>query len=234
MKKIILLGSSLVMASSAIMAAEDGITSSVEAGIVLTSGNTATRSGNLKGKIEHTKGKMRNTVSAEALYVDGDSGKLSEKYIGNGKSAYQFDEKSYGFLTGNLERDLFSGYAYQATLATGYGYRAMDTKEITLDFEAGPGYRQNKIEGKDAEGNVVGHLSAMFAYRFNKTATFTQELVSDIGSDGAITKSTTALTAQIVGNMAMKASLIAKHNSDTPTGVDALDTETGLTLVYTF
>ena len=234
MKKVILLGSSLIMASSAIMAAEDGITSSVEAGIVLTSGNTATRTGNLKGKVEHTKGKYRNTVAAEALYVDGDSGKLSEKYIGNAKSAYQFDEKSYGFITGNLERDLFSGYDYQATFAAGYGYRAIDTKEITFDLEAGPGYRLNKLDAEDSEGNAVAHLSAMFAYRFNKTATFTQELVSDIGSDGAISKSTTALTAQIVGNMAMRASLIAKHNSDTPAGVDALDTETALTLVYTF
>lgn len=234
MKKCALLGVGLLAASPIVMAAEDGITSSVEVGVVLTSGNTSTKSGNLKGKIEQVKGKMRNTASAEALYVDGDSGKLSEKYLGNGKSAYQFDEHSYGFVTASLERDLFSGYDYQSSVTTGYGYRFIDTKEITFDVEAGPGYRRNKLDTEEATNEFIGRASALFAYRFNKTATFTEELVSEFGSKGAITKSVTALTAQIVGNMAMKASFIAKHNSDTPAGVEAMDTETGLTLVYTF
>jgi len=234
MKYRLALGSSFMLMSFFAIGAEDGIQSSVEAGIVLTSGNTSTRTGNLKGKVEHTKGKMRNTVSAEALYVDGDQGKLSEKYLGSGKSAYQFDEHSYGFITATLERDLFSGYDYQGSVAAGYGYRFMDTKEMTLDAEAGPGYRRSKLDNAEAEGEFIGRVSGLFAYRFSKTATFTEELVSEIGADATITKSVTALTAQIVGNMAMKASLTAKHNSGTPAGVKAFDTETALTLVYTF
>jgi putative salt-induced outer membrane protein len=235
MKKYALLGGCLLLASTPIFAAEDGIKSSVEVGVVLTSGNTETRTGNLKGKAEQTKGKFRNTVAAEALYVDGDQGKLSEKYLGSGKSAYQFGKHSYGFVTATLERDLFSGYDYQASISAGYGYRVIDSKEMTLDFEAGPGYRRNKPDNTDAEGELIGRLAGLFAYRFNKTATFTEELVSEIGTDGAITKSVTALTAQIVGNMAMKASLTARHNSsDLPAGVEAMDTETALTLVYTF
>ena len=234
MKKYMLLGTGLLMASSVAMSAEDGIKSTVEVGLVLTSGNTETRSGNLKGKIEHTKGKMRNVIAAEALYVDGKQGKLSEKYLGTGKSAYQFSEKSYGFINGTVERDLFSGYDYQASISAGYGYRAIDTKEMTLDLEAGPGYRRNKLDKADADGELIGRASGLFAYRFEKTATFTEELVSEFGSEAAITKSVTALTAQIVGNMAMKASFTARHNSSTPDGIDALDTETALTLVYTF
>ena len=235
MKKYTIIGAGLLVASPFVMAAEDGITSTVEAGLVMTSGNTSTKSYNVKGKLEHVKGPMRNTVGAEALYIDGDEGKLSEKYLGNGKTAYQFDEHSYGFINGTLERDLFSAYSYQGSISTGYGYRFLDTKEMTFDLEAGPGYRLNKLRSEDdAEGELIGRLSGLFAYRFNETATFTQELTSEISSDATITKSVTALTAQIVGNMAMKASITAKHNTDAPTGFDKLDTETGLTLVYTF
>jgi len=234
MKKYAILGAGLLVASPLAMAAEDGITSTVEAGLVMTSGNTSTKSYNVKGKLEHVKGPMRNTVAAETLYIDGDNGKLSEKYLGSGKTAYQFDEHSYGFISGTLERDLFSGYDYQGSISTGYGYRFLDTKEMTFDLEAGPGYRRSKLDTEEAEGEVIGRLSGLFAYRFSKTATFTQEVTSEIGSDATITKSITALTAQIAGNMAMKASLTAKHNTGTPEGVDALDTETGLTLVYTF
>ena len=234
MKKSILLGSGLLLASSGLIAAEDGITSSVELGLVFTSGNTETKTTNVKGKIEHTKGKFRNSAALEALYVDGEQGKLSEKYLGAGKTAYQFNDHSYGFVTGNLERDLFSGYDYQATASAGYGYSVMDTAEMTLDFEAGPGYRRNKLDTEEAEGELIGRAAGLFAYRFNKTATFTEDLVSEFGSETTITKSVTAITAQIVGNLAMKASLTAKHNSNTPDDVEALDTETALTLVYSF
>jgi len=233
MKKIITLGAGLLMASSSLIAA-DGIKSSVELGLVLTSGNTKTKTSNIKGKLEHTKDKFRNTVSAEALYVDGEQGKLSEKYLGAGKTAYQYGEHSYGFVNGNIERDLFSGYDYQASFSAGYGYRVIDSKEITLDFEAGPGYRQNKLDNEDAEGEMIGRVGGLFSYRFNKTATFTEELASEFGSEATISKSVTALTAQIVGNLAMKASLTAKHNSNVPDEVESLDTETALTLVYTF
>ena len=67
-KKYVILGSSLLLVNSVVMAAEDGITSSVEVGLVLTSGNTETRTANVKGKVEQSKGKMRNTVSVEVRF----------------------------------------------------------------------------------------------------------------------------------------------------------------------
>ena len=219
---------------SASVVAEDGVSGAIETGVVFTSGNTETRTINVKGKTEYVNGKSRNNLSVEALYVDGKTGKLSEKYLGQGKTAYQYTDTSYAFINGTLERDLFSGYDYQATISTGYGYRFIDDKKITLDAEAGPGYRQNKLDNEEAEGEVIGRASGLFAYRIAKTSTFTEELVSEFGSDAVISKSVTALTAQIVGNMAMKASLTIEHNSNTPEGVDAIDSETALTLVYSF
>ncbi|HFE39533.1 MAG TPA: DUF481 domain-containing protein [Gammaproteobacteria bacterium] len=231
-KKTILMIPLLLMSTS--LMAKDGVSGAVETGFVFTSGNTDTRTVNAKGKLAYIKGKSRNTASLEALYVDGEQGKLSEKYLGQGKTAYQFSEHSYGFVNGSLERDLFSGYDYQATLTTGYGYRFIDTKKFTLDVEGGPGYRRNKLDKQNAEGELIGRASGLFAYRVAKTSTFTEELVSEFGSDAVITRSVTAITAQIVGNMAMKASLTIKNNSNTPMGVDATDTETALTLVYSF
>lgn len=224
----------LLLMSASVMAAEEGFKGAIETGVVFTSGNTETRTINVKGKTEYVKGKSRNTVSVEALYVDGELGKLSEKYLGQGKTAYQITDTSYAFVNGSLERDLFSGYDYQATISTGYGYRFIDTKKTTLDVEGGPGYRQNKLDNVEAEGEVIGRASVLLAYRVAKTSTFTEELVSEFGSDAVISKSVTAVTAQIVGNMAMKASLTLKHNSNTPSGVEAFDSETALTLVYSF
>ena len=222
-----------ILAVSLSVMAEDGIKSSIEAGLVLTSGNTKTKSVNIKGKLDHAKGKSRNTLSVETLYVDGDQGKLSEKYLGAGKSAYQFGKKSYGFINLTLERDLFSGYDYQSTATAGIGYRFIDTKKITLDFETGPGYRRDKLDTEEAKGKAIARVSGLFAYRISKTSTFTEEVTYE-GLDAGIFKSVTALTAQIAGNMAMKTSLTIKNNSDAPENVKATDSETALTLVYTF
>jgi len=233
MKKHTMMGVSLLLASAPVLA-EDGIKSSVEVGLLLTEGNADTRSVNIKGNTEYTKGKSRNTLNAEVLYVDGDSGKLSEKYVGAGKTAYQFGKHSYAFLNGTLERDLFSGYDYQGTISAGYGYRFIDSKEMIFDLEAGPGYRRVKLDAEEAEGEVIARVSGKFLYQISKTSAFTEELVSDIGSDTVITKSVTAVTAQIVGNMSMKASLTIKNNSKPPAEADKTDAEVGLTLVYSF
>lgn len=235
MKKYAVLTAPLLLVSASVLAADpDGVKGAVEAGLVFTSGNTETRTINVKGNLEHVKGSSRNTAKAEALYVDGTQGRLSEKYLGEGKTAYQFTETSYGFVNGTLERDLFSGFDYQSTISTGYGYRFIDSKKFTLDIEGGPGYRQNKLDNEDAEGEVIGRASGLFAYRMSETSTFTQEVVSEFGSDAVISKGISAVTAQIVGNMAMKASFTVKHNSNVPADKDETDTETALTLVYSF
>jgi len=233
MKKYAIFAVPLLFASGSIMA-EDGIKSSVESGLIFTSGNTDTRTINVKGKVEHAKGKSRNTLSAEALYVDGDQGKLSEKYLGEANTAYQFAEKIYAYFNGKLERDLFSGYDYQGVVSAGVGYRFISDEIMTLDLEAGPGYRQNKLDAEEADGEFIGRLAGKFVYNLGKKSVFTEEITSEIGSETTITKSVTAVTAQVVGNMAMKVSLTIKHNSGAPSDVDKTDSETALTLVYTF
>lgn len=233
MKKYAILTMPLLLVCGSIMA-EDGIKSSVESGLIFTSGNTDTRTVNVKGKIEHTKGKSRNTLGAEALYVDGDEGKLSEKYLGEANTAYQFAEKTYVYVNAKLERDLFSGYAYQGVASTGLGYRLINDDIMTLDLEGGPGYRQTKLDEEEADGEFIGRIAGKLVYNLGKKSVFTEEITSEISSDAAITKSVTAVTAQVVGNMAMKVSLTIKHNSGAPSDVDKVDSETALTLVYTF
>lgn len=218
--------------------AEDGIKSSVELGMVLTSGNTETQSLNAKGAIEHTAGKLRNSASVEALNVkgkvDGKKSRLSEKYVGAGKTAYQYSKHSYSFLAGIGEHDPFSGYAYQVSLSLGYGYRAYNTEKTVLDLEIGPGYRQTRLRGVDEEeSDVVARLALKGEWKISKTAKFTEELVTE-GADYWITKSTTSLSAQVNGNLSTKLSLIVKNNTDAPEGTKETDTETAVTLVYSF
>jgi len=224
-----------LLASGTYAMAESGWENSVEAGLLWTSGNTKTQSINVKGAAAHELNKWRNEAKLEALNVKGEEGRLSEKYLGSGKSSFKYSELSYSFVTADGEHDPFSGYAYQISSSLGYGYRVINKKTTTLDFEAGPGYRQTRLRGVDGvESEGVIRLSGKYVQKLSKTSTFSEELISAIGEDAKITKSVTALSAQVAGNLSMKASLTVNNNSAAPEGADKTDTETAVTLVYTF
>ena len=221
--------------TSAAAIAKDETKASVELGMIFTSGNTETESTNAKAKVEKTKDKWRGGASLEALNVKGEEGRLSEKYLGAGKVSYLFSERSYAFVSANGEHDPFSGYSYQVSGAAGYGFRALDKEAMFLDLEVGPGYRQVKIRNTgDEEGDAILRLFGNFEWSISETAKLTEELAIETDGDLTISKSITALTAQIDSNLAMKLSFTAKHTSETPDEIEEWDTETGVTLVYNF
>lgn len=215
--------------------AANGWKSSVEVGVILTSGNTSTQSTNLKAGVEHESDKLRNEAKFEALNVKGDTGRLSERYVASGKSSYKYNALSYSYITAGGEHDPFSGYAYQVSGTLGYGHRFINSEKTTLDFEGGPGYRQTRVRGaEDAVGEGVLRLSGVFTHKLSKSAEFSEALESNIGEELTISKSVTAITAQVAGDLSMKTSLTVRHNSDVPAGVKNTDTETAVTLLYTF
>ncbi len=237
MKGRALLSVGLLLAAQGVLA-EDGIKASAELGLIIADGNTETQSLNAKGGVEHTAGKYRNSASLEALNVkgtvDGDSVRLGEKYVGAGKSVYQFGEHSYGFVTASGEHDPFSGFAYQVVLSAGYGYRVYNTAKATLDLEVGPGYRQTRLRSEDdAEGDAIARLALKGSWAITETSTLTQDLVTE-GADYWITKSVTALTTKVSTALSLKVALGIKNNSDSPEGTESTDTELATTLVYSF
>ena len=55
-----------------------------------------------------------------------------------------------------------------------------------------------------------------------------------MGSENTKSRAESALTATISGSLSMKVSLRLDHNSNVAEGVEKLDTETAVTLVYNF
>ncbi len=224
----------LLMVGGNVMAASDW-KSEVELGFLLTAGNTETQSTNAKGLITHETSSWRNEAKMQALNVSGKEGRLSEKYLASGKSSLKLNETSYSFIVADGEHDPFSGYAYKASSSVGYGYRAIGSEITILDIEAGAGFRQTRLRGvTETEDEGVLRLSGKFTYKLSKTAEFSEELVSVMGQLKTITRSVTAISAQVAGNFSMKASLTIENNSNAPVNAEPTDTETSVTLVYIF
>ncbi|PCM45004.1 YdiY family protein [Marinobacter sp. ANT_B65] len=234
----------IAIAASPLVYGQDGEDWKGEAefGVLITSGNTEETNVNGRLGLVHEVVDWRNIAEFSSNYSEAEDQTTAEKYKGSVETNYKFDERQYWFLRGGYENDRFSGYDFESTVTTGYGNRVWQRGERSfLDLSAGVGYRYNKLDvvnsdGEDAEKEAIARLAVQFDYALSDNALFHQKLSTEIGLDenNVISQSETAIKANIVGNLSMKAAYRVKHVSDAPAGTDSTDTETAITLLYGF
>ncbi|HEB92046.1 MAG TPA: DUF481 domain-containing protein [Gammaproteobacteria bacterium] len=209
-----------------------------ELGYVKTGGNTDTSTINAKAKAEQELDKWRNILTIEALNNTNDGSTNAERYFASGQSNYKITERGYFFGFLGYEADRFSGYDYRATANIGYGHRVVQNDKVTLDIEVAPGARQSQLKITDEtedEFTVRGALKLL--WNVSKTAKFSEDLTTEIGDrdkGGAVTRSVTALTAQIAGNLHTKISYTLRHSSVVPGDKKKADDEVAIALLYSF
>ena len=217
----------------------------IELGYLMTSGNSDTQSLNARLRILREVSRWRHQLQLESLYnsetrEDTDEDETTaQKFLASAKTNLKFDSKNSAFLLGIYEDDRFSGYDYQATVAAGYSRVFIDTDRLTLTGEIGPGWRYSKLhdqaaDGKDSETEAIVRLAGLFDWQVSQNAVFAQELSIEAGEDKTITRSATSLKTRVIGALALKASFALKHTDNVPADTDKTDTETALTLVYSF
>ncbi|MBL1278457.1 MAG: DUF481 domain-containing protein [Ectothiorhodospiraceae bacterium] len=227
----------IMLAASGIVSAEDKLnewTGNVELGFVNTTGNTETQIINAKAKAQLDQEKWRHTAIYESLNSSNNDSTTAERYVLNGQSDYKFSEFNYFFIMVNYENDRFGGYDYRISETLGYGRRVLHRETLTLDLEVGPGARQSKLSDNGSENEVTVRGAAKVAWKITGYSRLTEDLSADVGEDATVIKSVTALTAQINGSLATKVTYTIKNTSEVPDGVKKTDTETAVTLVYSF
>lgn len=212
-------------------------TTDIELGYVSTSGNSEASS--LKARLESKRevDQWRYLIHFDSLNSEEDGERSAERYFLSNKLDYKFGERSYLFGFASYEDDRFSGYDWQAVAAAGYGYRIIEADNMTWDAEAGPGYRVSAVEDDtiaDDEHELILRASTKFQWLITDNATFEQELSTEVGQDKTVSRSTTALKSTIIGALAMKLSYSVRYTDNVPPGTRHADTETAVTLVYSF
>lgn len=213
-----------------------------ELGVLISSGNTDETNINSRLGLIQEAVTWRNKGDFSTAYSKADDETTAEEYHAALETNYKFDEQQYWFLRGSYEKDRFNGYEFESTVTTGYGSRFWNSGTRSfLDLSIGGGYRYNKLEelnsdGEEAEKETIGRLAGQFDYALSDNALFRQKLSTEIGleDNNAITQSETAIQANIVGNLSLKAAYRVKHVSDAPAGSEKTDTETSISLLYGF
>jgi putative salt-induced outer membrane protein len=210
-----------------------------EFGFISTTGNTETTS--FKGKLAaHQELDMwSNDFSVEGLYKKDDVGGVSQttaqKYFMSAQGNYKLenpDHRLFGFAS--YADDKFSSYDYQSTLAVGWQHKLWDDPSSRFSYSVGPGYSFAKTNAGESENSVIVRGAIDYQWKISDTATFKQLLSTEVGNNNTKSKSETSLSAKINDSLSLKVSLLMDHNSDVAEGNENLDTQTAVTVVYTF
>ena len=237
----------LAATSLSVQAADDtklGWNTSAELGAITTSGNTKGTSvtGKIDAKQEMAQWSNEYVLSAffkedEKTDVNGNrfSEKSAERYFASGKAGYKLDtDHAKLFIFGSHTEDDFGAYTKYSLISAGYGDRLYQGDGISIDAEIGPGYYTGKTSGDITEKGALVRTAGSLDWVISDSATFRQLLSLEAGSDNKRTQSETSVSARINGSMQMKAAFTVMHDSEVPVGKKNTDTQTSLTLVYSF
>ncbi len=243
------------LACNAFAEEDKKINAELEIGVIATSGNTETQSYKSKLDVKHELTSWRNHYILEGLYkrdkvdVDNDgtitqeNSTTAEKYFASAQGDYILNKEHAAlFIYGEYDKNRFSGFDYQYTIALGYSNRLFTRDNSYLAYNIGPGMTSDKPEAvagvsQDSEDTFIVRMSGEYVYEFSDNAKFTQTLSSNYATKddrNTKTKSVSSVTAQLMSSLALRASYTIDYNSEAPVGRKHADTETSLTVVYNF
>jgi len=203
-------------------------------GYLATSGNTENTTLNSGFEIGFTTGDWAHLFDAAAINASENEITTAEAYDVGWKSERNLSDKDFLFGRLNWRKDRFGGFDTQFSQTVGYGRRLIDTDEHKLNAEAGAGARQSKTLLGIKEDETVFRGGLYYKWLFSETAEFRQDLTAEGGSENTYTESVTAISAKLLGDLALVASYTIKHNSDVPPLTEKTDTYTALALEYGF
>lgn len=215
-----------------------------EFGLILTSGNTETTSLKSRLSSHHELSEWSNDYVLEAFYKqdnvmteEGDENTIttSQRFFFSAQGNYKLENpENRLFAFASYEDSRFSNFDYQATLAVGWNSQLWKNDGSSFLYSIGPGYAFQALQGGQDASGVIVRSQLDYAWHISKQAQFKQIVSTEFGADNTKSRSETALSAKINGSFSMKVSLILNHNTDVEDRVKSLDTETAVTLVYSF
>lgn len=203
-------------------------------GYLATSGNSENSNLNTGFEINYTPNQWAHQVEARAIYATESNTTSAEAYRLGWKSERNLTDQDFLFGRLNWRKDRFSTYESQFSQTVGYGRRLLEQEKHILNIELGVGARQSDLIDGSTTSETILRGGLHYQWTLSETASFTQDLAVEAGDLNTYLESITALSARLVGRLALVASYTVKHNSDVLPVTEKTDTFTALSLEYLF
>lgn len=221
----------------------------VEAGMVLTEGNSSAKSLKTGAKGTYETGPWRHYGLFESFTAEQEDEGTAERYFTEAKSGYSFTKFNYVFAYANYTDDRFTEFDFQTSASAGYGRLIFDNQTYRWDAEIGPGHRVSKLrEDGDYEQETIAHMATNFLWNISETSRFEQNVLVEAGDKNTVTRAKSALITKINSAFSMKLSYTITYNQELPDVIadeppeegeetnsqSHADTETAVSLLYAF
>lgn len=230
---------------------------SAELGFLYKTGNT--KSADMKAglNVRHQKNQWTSLLAfnylgkkleKESTDSDGnvstDFETTDNKWNIDTQTNYTLSPEGQNYLYGNLsyEEDEFSSFEKQSSMSIGWGRNWYKTKKASFFADIGPGYKHDVVSATDTVGehtndSFIVQAQALYIRKINDFVEFRQLLRAKYAvknDENSIYKAETSITTKLIDSLQLKFSLIIDHNTDVEEGYDNTDTQTAMTLVYSF
>jgi putative salt-induced outer membrane protein len=218
-------------------------------GLIVTSGSTTTKSGNAAFNAAHVMGRWTVSAGLAALYASTGGYSTQQDTNANLQADFALTKHSFWFSTARWDRNLFTGFAYQDSVATGGGYNFIQTPATQLSGELGVGYRienpeilttgpaGNIIEREHVPGSLqrdaVLQAGLNYSHAITRLTKVTNTLLVQYGASDTTTTDNLALTVQVDSSLSLAVGMALVNNTSPPPGsARHTDTVETVNLVY--
>ena len=210
------------------------VVTEIELGAIFTSGNTEEENVSYGVTVDWLRDNWEYQFTSDGLRNSRLGDVTAQRFYHVARGRRQINEDSFWGIRGAYEDDRFSGFDYQADVTVTYGRNFFtDVDNMSLTTEIGPGYRRSVTE-IDEFNEVILRGAGEYVWNMSESANFFQNLAAEIGEESTIYRSETGVESALMENLSLRLSFNVKHQTDVPAGREKTDTQTAVTVVWSF
>ena len=216
-------------------------------GLIVTSGSTTTKSGNASFDVAHRLDRWTLSGGGAALYASTGDVSTQQDTTAHVQADLELSPRTFWFSTLRWDRNLFTGFAYQESVASGGGFKFIRSPATLLAAELGVGYRIDRPETLTTSplGNVISRVDgplqrdALLQAGLNYSHSITQStklvntMLLQYGASDTTTTDNLSLQVKVDASLALAVGMQVVNNSSPPPGSEKhTDTLVTVNLVY--
>jgi len=243
----------LTLSSTATYAAEPtekpAITSSAELGMLFKSGNTTSADMKAGYDLKYEKDLWRSTFAFDVLVKkadeEDDNGEehfetVDRKWTIESKTNYTLNKDQKSYVYGNVDYiDSLSGsFDNQSSISAGWGREWYKTNASSFFADIGPGYKRDTLKDpSETKSSFIVQAQALYLRKINENVEFKQTFSAKYApksGENSTYKAESSITTKLIETLQLKFSFKIDHNTEVSEETKKTDTQTAITLVYSF
>jgi putative salt-induced outer membrane protein len=239
--------------------AEDGkkteksmFSSSAELGFLYKTGNTKSADINAGLTVKFEQKQWLSTLDFDILAkqtetdINGvkDLATTEQKWTIDSKTNYTLDATSKNYMYGNAfyEDNRFTTYDSQSSVSAGWGRNWYKTDKASFFADIGPGFKRDVTKATDTapsetSNSLIVQAQALYLRQINAHVEFKQTLSAKLAtqsSENSTYKAESSIITKLIKTLQLKFTVTLDYNTKVDIDKERLDTQTSVTLVYSF